>query len=342
MGVFIIWCDAWDLTCVVADEDFHQLGKSMQQRLKAAYRPGTTANHSSQFRLYINFCQRYKLRDVDPDVDTLCLYAEFLARSFKSFKSLSNYLGAVSTLHKLLDQPCQAYESFRFHLMRRALSLTMYHITDQKAAITPGLLRELCHATDYMGPLGVLFKCLFTLAFFSFLRSSNLLSHSGKVFDRSRQLCRGDIIKQPGCLIVLIKWSKTKQVRDNVECIALTALPHCDICPVQAFKNFTRQFPVSLNAPLFSYVTRARLKVLTVSKVQKVLKSLLEISGHVSARYTLHSFRRGGCTTAHQCLADPLRIKQHGLWSSSAFERYITPGLEDKLKVTKLMGQAFD
>lgn len=255
--------------------------------------------------------------------------------------SVFSYLCAVCTLHKLLNAPCEAYHAFRFKLMKRALSHTMFHVTDQKAAITPVMLQQLCDLTSHLGPSGLMFKCLFTLAFFSFLRCSNLVPRSGHSFDYSRHLCRGDILVQPDCLIIIIKWSKTKQTRDSIQYIAVSALPGCNVCPVSAFKKFQGQFPTSNNLPLFSYSLGKRQVVLSSPKVKNVLRLLLSVLGHDQNRYSMHSFRRGGCTTAYSCSADPLRLKQHGLWSSNAFERYITPDLREKLVVTELMSQAF-
>ncbi len=229
--------------------------------------------------------------------------------------------------------------SFRFELMKRALSHTMYHLTDQKAPITPDMLRELCQLTRLLGPIGALFKCVFTLAFFSFLRCSNL---SGSQFDSTRQLCRGDVISLAGCLAVLIKWSKTLQQRDKPQCIVIAAMPDPEVCPVQALSDFTSLFPANNNAPLFSYQVNGRQIILSASKIRDVLKTLLDLLGYDSSQFSMHSFRRGGCTTAHLYDTDPMRIKQHGLWSSNAFERYICPGLQDKLLVTQNMSLAFN
>ena len=38
-----------------------------------------------------------------PSVKTLCAFAQFLSRSFKSVNSIKNYLSGIKTLHILLD-----------------------------------------------------------------------------------------------------------------------------------------------------------------------------------------------------------------------------------------------
>ena len=48
------------------------------------------------------------------------------------------------------------------------------------------------------------FKAIFLVAFFGFLRISNIAPHSVREFDTSRHLTRGDVqFKHPGMLITL-------------------------------------------------------------------------------------------------------------------------------------------
>ena len=81
----------------VSGADLRNPKKAARRRARHAFRPGTNANHSSQIEQYIGFCLYYGLRYVDPDPSTLCLYAEFLARSFSSPRAIRNYISGVRT-----------------------------------------------------------------------------------------------------------------------------------------------------------------------------------------------------------------------------------------------------
>ena len=77
--------------------------------------------------------------------------------------------------------------------------------------------------TDYVEILEItskfeaplVFSAVFLLAFFCFLRLSNMVPHSFSGFDVSRHLARDNIIFSDSMAIILIKWSKTIQFRKN-------------------------------------------------------------------------------------------------------------------------------
>ena len=114
-----------NLFLFITDPTLQQLRDSKQQRLSHAFRPGTVLNHKTQFKTYFAFCLKYKLMDLNPTSQSLCLYQEYLANRFKSANSVKNYLSAVGLLHKLLGHTCTALQSHTVHLMSRALDNTM-------------------------------------------------------------------------------------------------------------------------------------------------------------------------------------------------------------------------
>ena len=87
--------------------------------------------------------------------------------------------------------------------------------------------------TMYMGQV---FKALYLLAFYSFLRLSNIVPHAINSFDPSRHLAKGDIFLGKSSGKVLIKWSKTIQNRDRIKTIDLPFLGHSHLCPILALK----------------------------------------------------------------------------------------------------------
>ena len=83
-------------------DDYTRLYRATQQRKRQAFRPGTIRNHKAQFVTYLAFCQYYGLKDINPSQATICMYAEFLARSFASPRSIRNYIAGVRLLHKYI------------------------------------------------------------------------------------------------------------------------------------------------------------------------------------------------------------------------------------------------
>ena len=96
------------------------------------------------------------------------------------------------------------------------------------------------------------FTALYLLAFFSFLRLSNMVPHSFTSFDLSRHLARGDIIFSHDMAVVLVKWSQTIQSRDKIALIHIPVLPGSRLCPVAALKRMLAIVPGSEDDLLFS------------------------------------------------------------------------------------------
>ena len=94
---------------------------------------------------------------------------------------------------------------------------------------------------------------VYTLAYFSFLRLSNLVPHSSKLFSPFYHFARGDIIFAPPGLQVIIKWSKTMQARNVAKILKIPALGRNPICPVQENNNILAIAPGENNNPLFQY-----------------------------------------------------------------------------------------
>ena len=165
----------------------------MRRRKKCAYRRGTSQNHMSMFRTYLGFCLRYKLQDINPEHLTLCLYIEFLTRTFQSHRSILNYLSGVRTLHKLVGSPCAAIDSYDVHLMQRAIALTLDRSLPQRQPITLDILYQLLNICDITEPHGAIYRCIFTMAFFVMLRLSNLVPSTSATFNVRENLCAADV-----------------------------------------------------------------------------------------------------------------------------------------------------
>ena len=98
--------------------------------------------------------------------------------------------------------------------INRPIVLTKKHIIDL------AVLNDTVVQCDNMY-LGEVFKVVFLLPFFLFLRLSNIAPHSLTSFDSSCDLCAGDIIFTKRFLKVIIKWTKTIQARDKVHLLTL-------------------------------------------------------------------------------------------------------------------------
>ena len=137
------------------------------------------------------------------------------------------------------------------------------------------------------------YKTLYLLAFFSFLRISNILPHAAKNFDKTRHLCVGDVVFAFQRAVIVVKWSKTLQDRVKTTTIDIPYLGASALCPIAALKNMLATYPSHQDSSLFQIPQPGSLTTLTDSAARKHLKQvslLLEL--HRSL--TFHNFCRGG------------------------------------------------
>ena len=157
----------------------------------------------------------------------------------------------------------------------------------------------------------------FTLTYYGFLRQSNIAPASRTGFDPSRHTTRGDVTLSPPGLVVQLKWSKTHQAPGTPGLVPIPSVPGQRTDPVAAYTSMLRAVPTRSPAdPLLTLPSR---RPVTSRYLQRALRCILTALGLHAHAYSLHSFRRGGATTAFREGADFIDVKRHGLWRSDAF-----------------------
>ena len=182
---------------------------------------------------------------------------------------------------------------------------------------------------------GYVFKAVYLLSFFSFLRLSSLAPNAILTFDPLKHLCRGDVFISKRRASVLVKWSKTLQFGDKVKIIHLPYLAN-ELCPISALKTLLRCQPAGDNLPLFQFHNGTHWIPLTDSRIRKNFKSILQKMELQSSNLTMHSFRRSGATYAFNNNTPLQSIQQHGIWSSDCVWRYICDSAETGLQVASM------
>jgi hypothetical protein len=251
------------------------------------------------------------------------MYMEHLTKTFVSPQSINNYVSGIRILHKVLNIEAKALDSYEILMMARAIDLTFHHSPIHRPPMTIDLLRKIVSICNRLGQTGTMLKCAFIFLFMGFLRQSNIAPHSFSQFDIQRHTARGDVFHHPPGLILFIKWTKTLQ-SGSTALLPLQRLQGDILCPVDAFEKMISDIPAHSMSPLLVLGNSNKLTVVTISLLNKYLKSILMILGD-NTPYTLHSFRSGGATFCFKEGALPQDIKIQGTWKSDVFWRYITP-----------------
>ena len=283
------------------------------------------------------FCTFFHLQPLPADCKTMCLYAQFLSRSFQSVQSIRNYISGVKVLHLLLDLDYTA-ESFQLHLLLKGIAKLNPHIPRKAFPITPTILSEFFKLLDLRKSKDATCWCLFLIMFFLMARKSNMVPLSANDFDPVKHLLRQDVMVSDNLLVVSLKWSKTNQLGDRLLKIPLLSIPGSCLCPVKAFRHMVSLHTLPGSSPAFSLWNSNGLSVpMTYSDLMFVLKSLILQSGRNPALYSSHSFRRGGCSWAFKSRVPSELIQIHGDWMSDAYKEYLCFDFEEKLSVSARM-----
>ena len=272
--------------------------------------------------LFVGFCVFLNITFQQVTSEVLMAFMEFLVGNGASYSAVLNHISAVKAMWGLHGLPLAMFDSPKIKLFIKSVQMNRPITVSIPSIIDIPLLHRIIATCDTMY-MGQVFKALYLVAFYSFLRLSNIVPHSLHQFDPSRHLARGDIFLNKSSAKILIKWSKTIQNRDRVKLIDLPFLAHSHLCPIMALKVLLALVPPGNNSPLFQIKNKGKWYPLTDSKVRYHLKLILKKLGMAPNSLTFHSFRRSGASYVfnnHVRLQD---IKSHGTWTSDSVWRYL-------------------
>ena len=165
-----------------------------------------------QWKSFFLFCVYFQFQPVPATIECVCLFAQFLSRTFKAVTSIQNYISGVRTLHALLEAPFHSADNIELKLTLRGLKRSKPHAVQQAAPLSPHIICKVHSLLDLTTPFDATLWALLLVAFFTLSRKSNLVGTGKKAFDRRRQLCRSDVLIGEKGLLVQFRWSKTNQL----------------------------------------------------------------------------------------------------------------------------------
>ena len=287
--------------------------------------------------LFKTFCIYFGLQFLPACLDTVCIYAQFLSRSFKSVESIKNYINGIRLMHLINGFEFSYLQSLPLRLTLRGIATKKSHLPKRALPVTPEILYDMFKILDKGNPSDVTFWCLFLIAFFMFSRKSNLVPISISKFDSNKQFCRKDFSVKGHYLVISVRWSKTIQFGQRVLEIPLAAIPHSNLCPVKAFTQMCKSVPAGSNDPVFCKYLGSRLVPITYHEFQSKFRELIFHTGRDPSLYSTHSFRRGGASFAFESNVSSELLQLHGDWRSDVYKKYLEFTLNQKLLVTEKM-----
>ena len=293
------------------------------KRLRGAFAESTNKSYNHKLRYFIAFCVLNNVQLSHVSVFIVLAFLEFLV--FNGFKHgvIKNYVCALKTSFACYGLPNAAFADGRVSYFLKAVQKAGPHSVSLRPIIDTSLLAGIAETCDMMED-GYIFKAVYLTAFFSFLRISNLVSHSIASFSPFKQLTRGDVIFADPGAIIIVKWTKTLQIKNQLRLIKIPFLKDSPVCPVTALQILLRLTPGAKNHPLFQIKLHGRWVPLTDTRVRKHLKRILTKLRCQKSNITFHSFRRSGATLAFNSNVSLQGIQAQGTWTSDCVWRYIT------------------
>ena len=314
--------------------------EELKRSRKATFSEGYRRNLATQWRSYFLFREHFKLIALPVHIDNLCLYAQFLARSFKTSDAIQNYVNGVHLLHRFTGESFPLDQMWQVKLVLKGTAKLKSHTPRQALPITPGLLLEFLPFLELDNPIDATFWSLFLTAFFCMLRKSNIVSNSKFEFVPKKQLCRSDMLVESDFLIVHIKWSKTIQRGERSLEIPLPSLPRSPLCPVKAFRNMCQLVSAKDFHPAFAFPEKGSVVPVTYAQLQSFLRYLIKKTERDPSKYSSHSFRRGGASWAFHSNVPVDLIQVQGNWGSDAYKKYLDFEFSDRARVAGAIGAA--
>ena len=167
---------------------------------------------------------------------------EYMVQNGYAHTNVSNNVAAIKSLSLVYGQDISHCLDNRISLFVKSLQNNGRLAPIVKPLIDVEVLGLILQEVSNLS-FPVIYQPLYLLCFLSFLRISNILSHTIASFDVSRQLARGDVIFGSDQATIIIKWSKTIQDRKNLTTINIPVFGTSHLCPVASFKRMFKNFP---------------------------------------------------------------------------------------------------
>ena len=304
------------------------------ERLWYGFRPSTLAAYRRMFALVLSFLVTVGLSL--PQVSTLDILAfmEYLLQAGMTAANIINHLTTIRFCCIIYNIDTTPFRDNGIPLFIKSIKINRSFQPSSKIVIDEKLLDSIFKVCLHL-PFPEVFKILYLLAYFSFLRLSSILPHTLATFDTTMHLRVGDIIFSNQGAVIVVKWTKTFQDRCKVATVSLPNLGASSLCPIAALKIMLNSKYPDKDTPLFQIRHNSVVVPLTDSYACKHLKKVSK-SLELPKSIIFHDFCRGGATWAFKYGVPIQDIQAQGTWSSSCVWRYIniSPALSSMVSST--------
>ena len=247
-------------------------------------------------------------------------YAAYLARSLKT-TSIRQYMSVIRLIHIEAGLPNPMEGNWYIQSTLKGIDRLLGTPTVRRAPVSPDLLIAIRTHLNLNTVPDSMFWAACLLMFFGLLRKANLFPNSTNAFDGRKQFIRTDFTgTENGSVLVNVKHSKTNQFAKRNFDLSLLCTDHV-LCPACAIHKAFQLCPLPRHSPAFVDSTLGN--PMTGFFFNKRFKEAIATLAIDPARFSSHSFRRGGAAWALQCGVPGEVVQQLGDWRSERYKDYL-------------------
>lgn len=290
-----------------------------------------------QAEYYLRFGIHYGIDLLFPSAGEVCLFIQFLANSLTAPATWKNYKSGAKWWIETRGGDISAFSTLEARAVEKGAANLSTHMPNPAPPIFPPDLKVICDYLDTK-PETLPIKAAMLLAFFGFLRASNVLSPTATPWSGPHTLARADVITHPAGLALVLRSTKTRGPNSPPAVLSIPVLPGSNMCPTKAWTDYTALVPGFLTEPAFKDIHGTPL---TPALIVKEMRAALHEAGrHYAASVSMHSLRRGGAQSAQAGGAQTLDIADHGTWTSNSGLKAYLP-TESSTRVSHALASLF-
>ena len=301
-----------------------------------AHATSTQQNIAAHIRSYQTFCELRALQPFPISVESISLYVAYLVAQKRAYGTVLNHISSLKHAHQFAGYQLTWSSDYHFQLLLRGVKRFLGQAVSRKSAMTPSILHAAFALFDFSIPLHAAMWALLLVAFFTFLRKSNLVPDNRRQIS-PKVITRANLVFMSSGANIHVSATKTIQCQQRSLILPIPAIPGSRLCPIFALRRHLAINPGPVSAPLFSVFSGSGLEPITYKQFCVFLVRVVSKLNLDPLLYSPHSFRRGGATFAFDCHIPSEIIKLQGDWKSDAYLVYLELSQQQKQRAVHAM-----
>ena len=164
-------------------------------RTETTFRPSTSAAHMHHFRTFVAFLMFLNLPIVC-SIHNLLIFGEYLHNNNILYKVTKHYFSSLATCASYYKLDTKSFSHPLLSRFIRSISINSQSSPSPKGIFDIRTIYLISLSCDIL-PDPLLFRAIFLVSFYGFLRMSNIAPYSSSKFDPNKHFLRKDLIFGP-------------------------------------------------------------------------------------------------------------------------------------------------